>query len=638
MALDPDLSPSLTESHPLHHEDAGEILGLLAEHSEDAIYILVDGRFPFINRKFRNLFHVDPAKVAAEGFNFMDLVALRSHPMLRERAERIAHGESVAPRYEFWARTPDGQELEVETSTARVTYRGRPATLGIVRDITERKQAERLLRESQERLEQIIHNLPIVLWAVDTDGIFTLSEGRGLRVLGLEPGEVVGRSVYEIYRDYPDVERNIRKCLEGDQLRDLMRIGENVWETYFSTIRNPEGEIVGVLGVSSDVTEQLALQNQLRQSQKMEAIGRLAGGIAHDFNNVLMVVLGNSELARHGIPEGEPILRRLEAIDKAARHAQELTGRLLAFSRKQLTSPRVVDLNEVLRGVHPMLERVLGEDVTLVTSLTPGLASVQIDPAQVEQVLLNLIVNARDAMPDGGTIRVSTALMDVDEAYCRTHPYVASGTYLQLEVADDGIGMSPEIQERIFEPFFTTKATGSGLGLATVYGIVKQAGCSIEVESAPGEGTRFIILIPETGAVPEPMKNHPEEDSLPVGRELVLLVEDDDNVRELAVEMLIGLGYTVRSFPGAQEAIGHCRDTGEEYDLLLTDVVMPDLSGRDLVAALRPDHPNLRVLFMSGYTADAIARHGVLNPGVLLLNKPFTIADLARRVRDAIES
>ncbi len=617
-------------------ETALEILGLLAEHSEDAIYILKDGRFPFINRKFAELFRVDPEVVDREGFDFMSIVSPRSHVMLQERAELIGRGEKVPPRYEFWARTPDGTEIEVETSTARVPFRGGQATLGIVRDITERKQAERLLRESQDRLREVHDNLPIVLWAVDTDGTFTLSEGRGLGVLGLEPGQVVGQSVFDVYRDHPLVEQDIRRCLEGVQLRDVMKIGENFWETHFSPLKDAGGEILGVLGISADVTEQEALQTQLRQSQKMEAIGRLAGGIAHDFNNILMVVLGNTELARSTLESNDPLHHRLESIEKAARHAQELTGRLLAFSRKQITSPRVVDLNEVLQGLLPMLERVLGEDIRLQLGLVPGIAPVRIDPAQVEQVLVNLVVNSRDAMPGGGILRVTTSFLEVDEIYQRTHPYVMPGHHVRFEVSDEGEGMTPEVRERIFEPFFTTKTSGSGLGLATVYGIVKQAGCSIEVTSEPGQGTTFTILVPVAEGPLDPLHREGAGGLLPIGDENILVVEDEESVRELAVEMLIGLGYSVRAFSGGEIALRHCEEEGARYDLLLTDVVMPDLSGSDLVARLHIIQPDLKVLYMSGYTADAIARHGVLDPEVHLLDKPFTLAELAERVRETL--
>lgn len=638
---DPELLPSeMDPAEPRRtatDEETREILSLVLEHSNDAIYILAGTRFPFINRKFQELFSVGPEEADARDFNVIDLVAPVSRDFLLERARMIADGETVPSTYEFCALSRDGREIEVEASTKRIKFRGKDATLGVLRDITERKKQERKLLESEELLRTVISNTPIVLWAIDRDGIFTLSQGRGLKALGLKPGEVVGSSVFQMHRDNQGVLENIRRVLAGESFRGVNRIGELTFETYYAPLWDGNGEPAGAIGVSADITEQQALEAQLRQATKMEAIGRLAGGIAHDFNNILTVITGNAELGLLSLEDDHPLRERLESIQKASAHAHDLTSRLLAFSRKQVSSPRVLDLNEVLRNLEPMLQRIIGENNALECRFCTGAATVRVDPGQLEQVLVNLVVNAYDAMPGGGTITVETSILNFGEAYRRQHPYIVPGLHIRLSVTDTGVGMSEEIQAQVFEPFYTTKSRGTGLGLSTVYGIVKQAGASIELRSEEGAGTTVEIYFPRADEEPEPLRESRGHPALPVGSEQILLVEDEDAVRDLAAEILTGLGYTVSAFADPVEAESYFDREDVEVDLLLTDVVMPNISGADLVRRLLPKRPELKVLYMSGYTDDAIAHHGVLDEGVRLLNKPFTSAELARMVRDTLE-
>ena len=396
--------------------------------------------------------------------------------------------------------------------------------------------------------------------------------------------------------------------------------------------------MIGALGVSTDITERETLEAQLRQATKMEAIGRLAGGIAHDFNNILTIISGNAELGLLALKSENPLRGRLESIQKAAAHAQDLTSRLLAFSRKQIASPRVLDLNNVLRGLEPMLQRLIGEHTHLDSQYCEGMAPVRVDPGQIEQVLVNLVVNAHDAMLGGGTITVQTSIHDLDASYHKQHPYVEPGPHVLLSVADTGVGMSDEIQAMIFEPFYTTKSAGTGLGLSTVYGIVKQSGGSIEISSEEGVGTRVDIFIPVADQPPETVADEPVSDVLPLGQERIVLVEDEDAVRDLAAEILTDLGYTVQAFGSPTEAEEFFRSEEGGVDLLLTDVVMPGMSGTELVSRLMPLRPELKVLYMSGYTEDAIAHHGVLDEGVRLIPKPFTSFGLADKVRQALDA
>ncbi len=379
-------------------------------------------------------------------------------------------------------------------------------------------------------------------------------------------------------------------------------------------------------------------QAQLLQSQKMEAIGQLAGGIAHDFNNLLTVITGRTIVALGQAAPGSPLHRHLDLVKQSADRAAALTHQLLAYSRRQVLQPKVLDLNAVIAGVAPMLQRLIGEDIELRIVRGSELWPIRVDPGQIEQVIMNLAVNARDAMPDGGRLTIEATNVELDDAPAMMPEPVAAGAYVMLKVDDTGTGMDAETQRRIFEPFYTTKEVGqgTGLGLATVQGVVQQHGGAVRVYSALGQGTTFKIYLPRAEGSVEGSGKTDATRQLPRGKGKILLVEDEAGVRRLARQVLEAAGYTVLEAQDGREALALFERDGTAVDLLLTDVIMPGMSGRELVDRLSANRPALKVLFISGYTDDRLGRHGVLEPGVLFLAKPFGPAELLRRIQEAI--
>jgi signal transduction histidine kinase len=386
--------------------------------------------------------------------------------------------------------------------------------------------------------------------------------------------------------------------------------------------------------------EKAALLEQLRQSQKMEAIGRLAGGVAHDFNNLLTIIKGNSELSLMDLKEDDPVRENLKGVLRASGRATDLIRQLLAFSRRQILEMKVLDLNSLLMDLDKMLHRLIGEDIELVTLPCKDLGRIKADAGQIEQVILNLAVNSRDAMPSGGRLTIETANVELDEEYARRHVAVIPGRYVMLSVSDTGAGMTPEVRDRVFEPFFTTKETskGTGLGLSTVYGIVKQSGGNIWVYSEPGKGATFKIYLPRVDEpLGEMVREKAEEGGIPRGSETVLIVEDDDDVREVAVQILKTQGYRVLETSNGSDAFRCGEQEAGPIHLMVTDVVMPGMNGPELAKRLIPLRPEMKVLYISGYTDNAIVHHGVLEKGVNYIQKPFTVEGLARKVRDVLD-
>ncbi|OGP83386.1 MAG: hypothetical protein A2Y95_00340 [Deltaproteobacteria bacterium RBG_13_65_10] len=384
--------------------------------------------------------------------------------------------------------------------------------------------------------------------------------------------------------------------------------------------------------------EHTRLEEQLLQSQKMEAVGRLAGGGAHDFNNLMQIILSYAEMAVERSAMDPEERQDLEEIKKAATRAANLTRQLLAFSRKQVLDPKVLDLNAVLKDLEKMLPRLIGEDVDFQLILAPDLGRIKADPSQIENVIMNLAVNARDAMQYGGTLTIETGNTEIDEEYARFHPFVPPGRYVMITVTDTGVGMDAEVRSHIFEPFFTTKEAGkgTGLGLATVYGVVKQSGGYIWVYSEAGKGASFKILLPCVDESAVEVKLGSEREESPRGSETILLVEDESSLRKLVSQLLRTWGYTVLEASHGEEAINMARIHPGAIDLLLTDVVMPAMSGRELAKLLVPLREGIKILYMSGYTDDTILQHGVLDPGSALLQKPFTQETLSRKVYEAL--
>ncbi|HRY49752.1 MAG TPA: response regulator [Candidatus Paceibacterota bacterium] len=432
---------------------------------------------------------------------------------------------------------------------------------------------------------------------------------------------------------------------QGQEFMIRTSQGEDRWiSTNAAPIRNADGRIAAGILIFQDITERKhaeeqreRLQNQLTQAQKMESVGRLAGGVAHDFNNMLQTILGNVELALEKTPAPGPLQEDLHEIRKAAQRSTDLTRQLLSFARRQTISPKVLDLNDTVSGMLKMLHRLIGENIQL--SWLPGakLWPVKVDPSQIDQILANLLVNARDAIAGAGRITIETANLVLDATALCGHVEAAPGDYVALSVTDTGCGMNDETRSHLFEPFFTTKGVGkgTGLGLATVFGIVQQNRGLINVRTAPGQGTTFRICLPRSEARPETAQTTPPR---PMGgTETVLLVEDESQVLNLGRRILIQHGYKVLGAPTPEAALALAKDSTEPIHLLLTDVIMPGMNGKELHARLRAAHPDLRCLFMSGYTADVIAHHGVLDPGVEFLQKPFTLQTLAQRVREILD-
>jgi two-component system, cell cycle sensor histidine kinase and response regulator CckA len=473
------------------------------------------------------------------------------------------------------------------------------------------------------------------------------------RATGLKAAAVVGREVTEV------IPPSSHELVLGKYAEAIATRAKVVWEEVsqypsgtkygevtISPAFDADGRCTNLVGTVHDVTQRVTaererqvLETKLSQAQRLQALGTLAGGVAHDFNNVLSVILSYSELAREELQPGEPMRDTMDEIHTAAMRATEMTRQLLAFSRQQVLEPKVLNLNKALAGMDRLLQRLLGADVVLTTLAEPGLANVRADPGQLEQIVMNLAVNARDAMPQGGRLTIETSNVVLDEDCARKHVEVQPGRHVMLAVTDTGSGMDAATQARIFEPFFTTKekGKGTGLGLATVFGIVRQSGGNVWVYSEPGRGTTFKIYLPVVDEESEVVGPSKAPSEVPRGTETVLLVEDDDQVRALAREILRARGYLVLEASNGGEALLICEQHGGQVDLLLTDVVMPRMSGRQLADRLRQLRPAMKVLFMSGYTDDAILHHGVLNSGVHYLQKPITPLALLRRVREALE-
>jgi PAS domain S-box-containing protein len=565
---------------------------------------------------------------------------------------RIRNGERVAHCETYWVKK-GGEQIQVSLHVSPIRdARGKIVGASVIAyDIRERNQAKEQLRD-ERFANALLESVQVGIVACDERGILTVFNQVARSWHGL-PAEPLPAEKWAEYYGWclPDGRTPLKKqeiplfrALEGERVNDVEMIivpkhGEA--RTVLASGRpivDSEGHKLGAVAAMIDITERKGLEQQFRHSQKMEAVGRLAGGVAHDFNNLLTIITGYGQMIERNLEPGSPMRPHVEAVLKSGERAAALTRQLLAFSRRQDFSPRILDLNTVVGNTETMLHRLIGEDIELLTVLPAGLGLVRGDHGQIEQVIMNLAVNARDAMPNGGKLTLETANVELDEAYARGHMPVKPGSYVMLAVTDTGCGMDAPTQAHIFEPFFTTKepGKGTGLGLATVYGIVKQHEGNIWVYTEPGQGTAFKIYLPriEVGAAKvEPHRAAARELR---GSETILVVEDDQDVRSLVVRLLRSMGYWVLEASRADEALMVCLRHKGPVHLLLTDVVMPQMSGRDLLDRLRPLRPDIRVLFTSGYTEENLHRK-VLESGMAFLQKPFTEDALARKVRDVLD-
>ena len=608
-----------------------------------------DGRFVLASRSLADLFGRQSHEelLGKTSYDFLPEETADQH---RANDLEVMEREALV-RVEETVETPEGLRSYLSTKFPLVDAEGRMYAVGGASvDITSRKQAEEALRASEERYRTILRTALDGFWVLDSRGRLLEVNDACCAMVGYSRQELLGMSVFDL-KD-PSTHEETRLSMEH-----TAREGQGRFE---SCLRKKDGTIIAVevsvqhrhveggrqMAFLRDVTEhkkaeeeRARLEAQLQQSQKMEAVGRLAGGVAHDFNNMLQAILGNVDLAMSEIPPDSPARQELEEVRGCAERSADLTRQLLAFARKQTVAPKVLNLNETVTSMIKMLERLIGEGVRLDWKPASDLWTVRIDPSQIDQILANLCVNARDAIADVGEIMIETGNSVIDEEDCIVRGDCSPGEYVRLVVSDTGRGMDEATLHHIFEPFFTTKGIGegTGLGLATVYGVVKQNHGFVDVASVPGSGTTFSIYLPKhLGKTAQPWGQSAAE-PIGQGRETILLVEDEATILTLTTRMLTKQGYTVLAASSPGEAIRIAETYGGQIDLLVTDVIMPEMNGRDLAKNVLAHFPRVKRLFMSGYTADVIAHHGVLDPGIHFLQKPFSMRNLIAKVQAALE-
>jgi two-component system cell cycle sensor histidine kinase/response regulator CckA len=563
----------------------------------------------------------------------------------------IARPRPAWQRSGVWRHQPKhGDTIHAEVTSHELTFRGRPAVLVAAYDVTELEQQRQLLRAANEHLErserryrELIENLNEIVWSVDLDGVIQYVSHSAERY-GYRAEELIGQH-YRLIVHPDDValaEAAMERAVTGNPAEAEYRAIDGQGRVYHvrasSRAQMEDGRPVGITGVLIDITEQRQAQEQLRVAQRLEAVGRLAGGVAHDFNNLLVAINGYAELALSSIEPDNPLHADISEILKAGHRAAGLTSQLLAFSRKQVLHPDTVNLNDIVRGMEPMLRRLIGEDIDFQTRLAPDLRSVRVDTGQIEQVIMNLAVNSRDAMPRGGRLRITTSHDGFPDE--ERSDALRGRDLVVLSVIDTGHGMDEATKAQIFEPFFSTKPVGqgTGLGLPMVYGFVKQSGGVISVQSAPGSGTTVRIALPRQAATSTVGAEPLARPSRP-GTETILLVEDERAVRELVRRVLAAHGYHLLVADRPEQALDACRSYPGTIHLLLTDVVMPRMSGRELAVEATRIRPDMRVQYMSGYSGAEVAAHGLSEPGAdALLQKPFGSAELTGAVRRALDA
>ena len=621
----------------------------LIEGSIQGILIHVDGIVRLANAALCHLLGAEGTH-SLVGTAIWSFIAPDDHALVAEDMRARRQGEPAPHQYQFRAVRRDGTVIWLECIATTITWDGEPAVLATVVDITERRQAEEDLRASEQRFRQMAENIKEAFIVVE------LPSNRALYLSRMWE-EISGRSIEPDQRGarpwtdaiHPDDRASVHRSQDaierGEPVSHTFRIvrpdGSLRWARARAfPVRATDGHVDRLVGLVEDITEIKLTEQQLQQAQKMEAVGRLAGGIAHDFNNLLTAINGYAELVVNSLGPDHPATPDVQQIYSAGRSAETLTRQLLAFSRRQILQPQIIDLNRVVQRAESLLRRVIGEDIALLVKLTTPLARVSADPGQIEQVIMNLVVNARDAMKDGGALTIETANVTLDEKYTARHPGAAVGPHVMVAVSDTGTGIDEATQKRLFEPFFTTKelGKGTGLGLAMVYGIVKQSRGSIWVFSEPGHGSTFKVYLP---VVQAETVERVEVDAVPAtlsGTETVLVVEDQAEARSVMREILSRRGYIVIEAVSGPEAVMKSRKHPGAIDLLLTDVVMPGLSGRGVADILHAERPNLRVIYMSGYTDEVIVHHGILDSGLAFIQKPFTADAFLRKIRQVLDA
>jgi two-component system cell cycle sensor histidine kinase/response regulator CckA len=576
--------------------------------------------------------------------NLVPRKSLAEHTRQREAYLKAPTARQIGVGRDLEGKRRDGTVFSVEIGLTPLTIDGKQFVLALVADVTEPKRLEKIGQDREARLQALMARANDGISVLNGEGTIQEANNSMLAILDRPLTDVVGHHIGE-FQTEANREKNLREFVAtvaagGGHVRnvELVRPDGSFAVVDFSVSTVQVGDEWLVFSIGREITKERNLERQLLQAQKLESIGRLAGGIAHDFNNLLMVISGNAEIAEEQLESSHPSQEELREILQATQRAGGLTRQLLAFSRQQVLEPKVLNLSQLVIGMEKMLVRLIGEDIRLESRLNTRVSRVRADPGQLEQVIMNLVVNARDALEGGGTITIETSSVDVDAEYAAAHTDAVPGPYVMVSVTDDGMGMTPEVKARIFDPFFTTKeiGRGTGLGLATVYGIVKQSGGHIWVYSEPGKGTTIKVFLPlEVDADEAPAE------VLPVkalgGSETVLVVEDDADVRRVTVGLLERRGYKVLAADGPRAALELVKTTPDWIHLLVTDVVMPDMSGPALATQFVASRPGLKVLYVSGYTDSTIARHG-LTEGEAFLQKPFSGEALARKVRSMLDA
>jgi two-component system cell cycle sensor histidine kinase/response regulator CckA len=636
------------EIHRIRHKlvQREELFRLISESAADLIAVVdVHGNRIYNSLSYEKVLGYSPEEL--RGSSSFEQI----HPEDRERvkdAAEEARRTGVGRPMEYRIRHKDGTWRVLESTASVIrNSKGEPEKILVVnRDVTERKRAVEALRRSETSFRSVVGDAPYGIFRANLTGKLLMVNPALEKMLGYKSqDELLAVNLASgIYRHPAEHQKISAMFLRDQHFKDV----EVEWKRKdgaFITVRcsgwpvkDESSTYIEVF--AEDVTERRVLERQLRMAQKMEAVGRLSGGIAHDFNNLLGVILGYIQVIKRNLVPGNSSYEYAEEIEKASQRAVSLTRQLLAFSRQQVLEPAILNLNTLVSDMEKMLPRLIGEDIQLILVLDPAIGQVKADPGQIEQVLMNLAVNARDAMPDGGKLKIQTANAELDAAFAYEHPGSVPGQYVMLAVTDTGTGMDPETQAQIFEPFFTTKERdkGTGLGLATVYGVVKQSSGYITVESETGKGALFKIYLPR---IEQPVPTRCESSQGPLtvrGCETILLVEDAEPLRKLARMFLSDNGYQVLTAADGSEAQQIAAQNPGPIHLLLTDVVMPGINGRVLAERLAPRHPAMKVLYMSGYTDSFIAGHGVLEEGIHLLHKPFTEEALLRKVRELLDA
>ncbi|MFI5093941.1 MAG: PAS domain S-box protein [Candidatus Acidiferrum sp.] len=624
-----------------------ELFHLISENAADMIAVVdMNGKRIYNSLSYQRVLGYSPEEL--QSYSAFEQI----HPEDRERVRKAAEEarrSGVGETLEYRFRHKNGAWLTLESTSSVIRdAKGEPEKLVIVnRDVSERKKAEEVLRRLETGFRSVVEDAPYGIYRANTAGRFLQVNPALQKMLGYDSTEELLRRDLpsEIFLHSDEYKRLTELLARAEEIKDL----EMEWKRKDGTpitvhcsgrrVKDENGALAYFEAFAEDVTEKRILERQLRMAQKMEAIGRLSGGIAHDFNNLLGVIIGYSRVLKRELGGNKILSEHALEIEKAGQRAASLTKQLLAFSRQQVLTPAILNLNTLVSDMEKMLPQLLGEDIKVTLMLDPKLGNVKADLSQIEQVIMNLAVNARDAMPLGGELKINTTNVELDQAYVWSHPGSKVGSYVLMEVSDTGTGMDAATLTHIFEPFFTTKelGKGTGLGLATVYGIVKQSNGYIGLDSILGEGTAFKIYLPRYAGQATPDELKPDSTDIVRGSETILLVEDSEPLRKLAQAFLESSGFRVFSGENGEDALEVAKRFDGTFDLLLTDVIMPGMNGRVLAERLLPLQAGMKVLYMSGYSDSFIAGHGVLDPGTHLLHKPFTEEVFLRKVREVLD-